>query len=147
LKGFTINRLIILFVAMLAICCGCRSIPISPNADNAWEHDLSRADSIVLDYNGSQRMIVDRETISRLANIYSNSKWETYWHTLPSNLGERTIDVQFNGTQIRRMAYTGVLWEFNNEKSDRTTPLNDSDRAWLESLFDSIPTASGKNAR
>ena len=117
---------------------GCRSVPISPNADRTWVRDLNSADKIILNRNETKRTFVDRETIQRLSNIYANSKWETYWHTLPSNLGERTIDVYLDGSKIRRMAYTGVLWEFNSNDSDRTAPLNDVDRAWLESLFDSI---------
>ena len=109
--------------------------------------DLSRADAIVLNQNGRELKFVDLETISRLTDVYAKSKWETYWHTLPSNLGERTIDVYLNGTKIRRMSYTGVLWELNQEDSDRTTPLTDADRIWLESLFQSISTANKNNAR
>ena len=127
--------------------CGCRSIPVSPNADRTWVRDLNSADQIILHRNETQQTIVDRETIKRIANIYTKSKWETYWHTLPSNLGERTIDVYSGGSKIRRMGYTGVLWEFNTNDSDRTTPLNDVDRGWLESLFDSIPSGKANSAR
>jgi hypothetical protein len=147
LKGLNISRLFIPLILTLAILGGCRSLPISPNADNTWVRDLNRADAIVLDQKGSQRTFVDPETISRLADVYAKSKWETYWHTLPSNLGERTIDIYLNGSKIRRMSYTGVLWEHNQEDSDRTTPLDEADRAWLESLFDSIQTGNGNNAR
>ncbi len=122
-------------------------MPISSNADNTWGHDLNRADTIVLNQNGRERTFVDLETISRLADIHAQSKWETYWHTLPCNLGERTIDVYLNGAKVRQMSYTGVLWEHNQGDSNRTTPLTDADRKWLESLFESISTTNGKNAK
>ena len=147
MKGFIISRSFVLPILALAIFGGCRSIPISPNADNTWARDLNSADAIVLNQNGQQLTFVDRETISRLADVYAKSKWEVYWHTLPSNLGERTIDVYLNGSKIRRMSYTGVLWEHNQEYSDRTTPLSDADRVWLESLFNSISNGDGNNAR
>jgi hypothetical protein len=45
------------------------------------------------------------------------------------------------------MSYTGVLWELDQNASDRTAPLSDADRKWIESLFDGMPTGESKIAK
>ncbi len=126
---------------------GCQSLPSSGHADQNWLHDIENADSIVLRYDKSEQEFSDRDTIKRLAEIYANSKWETYWHTLPGNLGERTIDIYSDGTNLRHMSFTGVLWENERYDSNRTASLTQTDRDWIESLFNGVSTGEPQNAR
>ena len=126
---------------------GCQSLPSSGRADQNWLHDIENADSIVLRYDKSEQEFSDRDTIKRLAEIYANSKWETYWHTLPGNLGERTIDIYSDGTKLRHMSFTGVLWENERYDSNRTASLTQTDRDWIESLFNGVSTGEPQNAR
>ena len=126
---------------------GCQSLPSSGHADQNWLHDIENADSIVLRYDKSEQEFSDRDTIKRLAEIYANSKWETYWHTLPGNLGERTIDIYSDGTNLRHMSFTGVLWENERYDSNRTASLTQTDRDWIESLFNGVSAGEPQNAR
>ena len=142
-------RLIGFTIAAAVLSVGCRSLPISPNADRTWMHDLQRADSIVLKLrgNGAERTLTDQTSLSRFSDLYSAAKFETYWHTLPGNLGERTIGIYANGEKLREMSYTGVLWERSDELDDRTARLSDADSDWLEGLFEAMKTGSSQPAR
>ena len=125
-------------VLVLTIFVGCRSLPISPNADRNWVDDFQIADKMVVTSYRVNWEITDPAVLKRLASIYSNAKFETYWHTLPANLGKQTIEVYSGDTKLRKMSYTGVLWEHSKEMADRTARLTVEDRKWLDSLFDSI---------
>ena len=125
-------------VLALIIFAGCRSLPISPNADRNWVNDFQLADKLVITSHGVNQEITDPTVLKRLAGIYSNAKFETYWHTLTATLGRQTIEIYSGDTKLRKMSYTGVLWEHSKELADRTAKLTDQDRQWLESLFDSI---------
>ena len=125
-------------VLLLTIFVGCRSLPISPNADRNWVNDFQIADKLVITSHGVNQEITDPTVLKRLAGIYSNAKFETYRHTLPATLGRQTIEIYSGDTKLRKMSYTGVLWEHSKELADRTAKLTDQDRQWLESLFDSI---------
>lgn len=117
---------------------GCSSMSSQANQD--WIADLNRTDTIVMHSNDATMSVTDDETIRRLTDIYSNAKWEPYWHTLPGNLGDRSIDLLADGERLRHFAYTGVLWENERYDSNRTATLLDADREWIEMLFDQIPT-------
>ena len=125
-------------VLLLTIFVGCRSLPISPNADRNWVNDFQLADKLVITSHGVNQEITDPTVLKRLAGIYSNAKFETYRHTLPATLGRQTIEIYSGDTKLRKMSYTGELWEHSQELADRTAKLTDQDRQWLESLFDSI---------
>ena len=125
-------------VLLLTIFVGCRSLPISPNADRNWVNDFKLADKLVITSHGVNQEITDPTVLKRLAGIYSNAKFETYRHTLPATLGRQTIEIYSGDTKLRKMSYTGELWEHSQELADRTAKLTDQDRQWLESLFDSI---------
>ena len=125
-------------VLLLTIFVGCRSLPISPNADRNWVNDFQLADKLVITSHGVNQEITDPTVLKRLAGIYSNAKFETYRHTLPATLGRQTIEIYSGNTKLRKMSYTGELWEHSQELADRTAKLTDQDRQWLESLFDSI---------
>lgn len=124
---------ILLFTPTLV---GCHSM--TSRADPNWEADLKRADAVVVRNLTAEQRLTDPDVIDRLARIYRGAKWEPYWHTLPGNLGDRTIDVFLGEAKLRHLSYTGVLWENERYDSNRTASLTDSDREWLESLFDSI---------
>ena len=125
-------------VLALIIFAGCRSLPISPNADHNWVNDFQIADKLVITSHGVNQEITDPTVLKRLAGIYSNAKFETYRHTLPAALGRQNIKIYSGDTKLRKMSYTGVLWERSKELADRTAKLTDQDREWIESLFDSI---------
>ena len=125
-------------VLLLTIFVGCRSLPISPNADRNWVNDFQLADKLVITSHGVNQEITDPTVLKRLAGIYSNAKFETYRHTLPATLGRQTIEIYSGDTKLRKMSYTGELWEHSQKLADRTAKLTDQNREWLESLFDSI---------
>ena len=125
-------------VLLLTIFVGCRSLPISPNADRNWVNDFQIADKMIIASHGVNLEITDPTVLKRLAGIYSNAKFETYRHTLPATLGRQTIEIYSGDTKLRKMSYTGELWEHSQELADRTAKLTDQNREWLESLFDSI---------
>ena len=118
----------------------------STTADKAWLVDLQRADSIVLRQNGIEKELSDEETTSRLAKIYADADWKTYWHTLPGNIGDRTIDVYLDGEKLRHLSYTGVLWENVQYDSNRTATLSKDDQQWLEFLFEATSSEDSANA-
>lgn len=141
------SRPILLLAFALSLIVGCKSMRLSPTADQNWLRDLERADSIVLRQNGFEQKLADRITIARLANIYANAKWEVYWHTIPGNFGDQTIDIYSNGTRLRRMSYTGVLWEIQRQESHRTASLSDEDCKWIESLFSFVQNGESEGVR
>ena len=149
LKGINVFRLIGLTIVTAVLSVGCRSLPISPNADSTWIQDLQRADSIVLKLReiGAEQALTDQTSLTRFSNLYSSAKFETYWHTLPGNLGERTIEIYSNGEKLRKMSYTGVLWEHSDKLDDRIARLSDADSDWLEGLFEAMKTGSSQPAR
>ena len=132
---------------LVVLTFGCRSLPVSPNADKNWIQDLQRADAIVLKFNGATQTLNDRQTIERLAAIYSSAKFETYWHTLPANLGEKSIEIYANGVELRRLSFGGVLWEHSDDLDDRTAALSERDRLWIDGLFDAMRTGNSDIAR
>ena len=141
------GRLCILTSLLIAITLGCRSLPVSPNADKNWIHDLQRADAIVLEFGGSTQTFDDRQTIERLAGIYSSAKFETYWQTLPANLAEKSIKIYADGVELRQLSFAGVLWEHSDDLDDRTARLSENDRLWIQGLFDAMRTGNSKIAR
>ena len=130
------RRLILIGAILILAPIGCRSLPISPNADRDWIHDFQRADKIVILHNRTERTINDPAIIERLTEIYTRSKFETYWHTVPNNLGKKSIEIFANDNLLRKISYTGDLWEHSPDKPDRTAKLKNDDRKWIESLFE-----------
>ena len=100
-------------VLALIIFADCRSLPISPNADHNWGNDFQIADKLVITSHGVNQEITDPTVLKRLAGIYSNAKFETYRHTLPATLSRQTIEIYSGDTKLRKMSYTGVLWELS----------------------------------
>lgn len=107
----------------------------SPGPDPHWLVDFHNADSILIRNHHSQREISDAETVNRLRTIYENAEWKPYWHTLPGNLGDRTIELLDGETKLRQFSYTGTLWETESSTENRTAKLSDADAQWIESLF------------
>ena len=128
-------------VAFVALV-GCRSI--SSRASSEWIADLSRTDTIVIRVDDATLSITDNATVRRFAEIYTNAKWEPYWHTLPGSLGDRSIDLFAEGEKLQHFSYTGVLWEIERYDSNRTATLAATDREWIEALFARIPTANSR---
>lgn len=124
---------ILLFVPLLAAVPGCLLSSRAPNPQ--WVADFQKTDSILLRSHDNQHVIADWETISRLRSIYENAKWKPYWHTLPGDLGHRTIDLYDGDNKLRHFSYTGSLWETESYTENRTAELSDSDAQWIESLF------------
>jgi hypothetical protein len=140
-------RSLLLVATLLMVVAGCRAMSGSANPDQNWLRDLERADSIILRTGEYETRLSDHETIARLANIYANANWKKYWHTLPSNLGDRTIGVYMGDVKLRHLSYTGVLWESKRYDSNRTASLSQADCEWIELLFDTVPTGNNPNAR
>ncbi len=128
-------------VAFMALV-GCRSV--SSRDSSEWIADLSRTDTIVIRVDEATLSITDNATVGRFAEIYANAKWEPYWHTLPANLGDRSIDLFAKGNKLQRFSYTGVLWENERYDSNRTAILATTDREWIEALFARVPIANPK---
>jgi hypothetical protein len=127
---------------VLAICAasnGCRSPFGRPNAK--WVEDFGRTDTIQLHSKEGSRQITDSDTVSRFRDIYLNATWKTYWHTLPGNLGDRSIDLYHGDNRLRHFSYTGTLWEIESDKV-RTAELTSVDREWIESLFEAESMAA-----
>ncbi|WP_417393681.1 hypothetical protein [Gimesia sp.] len=67
------------------------------------------------------------------------------WHTLPGNLGMRTISLCAGENKLRTFDYLGkTLWESENYNQNRTTQLSAKDSQWLDSIFASIPQSEGE---
>ncbi len=131
-------RLARLFIIpLLAAAPGCQLSSHSPNPQ--WVADFQKTDSILIRVHDTQHAILDTETIKRLQDIYENAKWKPYWHTLPGNLGDRTIDLHDGDTKLRHFSYTGSLWETESYTENRTAELSISDAQWIESLFAQFP--------
>lgn len=131
-----------MIVAVSITLLGCRSMSSRANPD--WIADLNRADTIVIRVEDASTTIVDEDTIRRFVDIYANAKWEPYWHTLPADGWERSIELMVDGEQLRDFAYTGVLWESEGYDSNRTATLAAADQQWMESLFDEISTTDAQ---
>jgi hypothetical protein len=123
----------LLIIPLLVASPGCLLSSRAPNPH--WVADFQKTDSILIRSHGSQYLISDAETISRLRNIYENAKWKPYRHTLPGNLSDRTIYLQDGDAKLRHFSYTGSLWETESYTENRTAKLSDGDRQWIESLF------------
>jgi hypothetical protein len=127
-------RLIAFILAVSPLLtCGCRLASNEPNPQ--WLIDFQRTKSLLIQNHNVERAVSDSETISRLQSIYANAKWKPYWHTLPGNLGDRTIDLLDGETPLRHFSYTGSLWETDSYTENRTAELSGTDRQWIESLF------------
>jgi len=134
-----IKRSAIVFVTLIGLAsAGCHSLPMGPNANQHWVRELQHADILVLKREGIEKEIHDPQTIARLKKIYASAKFATYWHTLPATLGKRNIEFRSNGVPLRRLSFTGLLWESSKEKGHRTAKLKEEDRIWVESLFEAV---------
>jgi len=127
----------LLILPFLLAATGCLLSSRAPNPQ--WIADLQKTDSILIRSRDKEHLISDMETINRLRSIYENAKWKPYWHTLPGNLGDRTIRLQDGDTRLKHFCYTGSLWECGSYTENRTAELSDSDRQWIESLFARVP--------
>lgn len=134
----------LLIITLLIAAPGCLHSSRAPHPQ--WVADFQKADSIIIRIHNNQHQISDAETISRLRSIYETAKWKTYWHTLPGNIGDRTIYLQDGDTRLRHFSYTGSLWETESYTENRTTELSDRDRQWIESLFALVPNEVSKEA-
>jgi hypothetical protein len=123
----------LLIIPFLVAAPSCQLSSRAP--DPQWVADFQKTDSIVIRVHGRQHLVSDAQTISRLRSIYENAKWKPYRHTLPGNLGDRTIYLQDGDTRLRHFSYTGSLWETESYTENRTAELSDGDRQWIESLF------------
>ncbi len=123
----------LLIAASLISVSGCQFSSHAPNPQ--WLVDFQNTDSILIRNHDDQCVISDAETISRLRKIYENAKWRPYCHTLPGDLGDRTIELLDGKTSLRRFSFTGSLWECKSYTENRTAELSDSDVQWIESLF------------
>lgn len=132
-----ITRSFSLFTLCLLIGShGCGAVSKRP--DPEWAKDFDKVDMIVLHRKGEAPISInDPVTIDRLRVIYNDSKWAPYWHTLPGNLGDQTIEIYDGNTKLRTFSYTGELWESESYTKNRTTELSDVDRQWIDSLFES----------
>ncbi len=130
----------LLVISLLAAATGCRLSSRAPKPN--WVADFKKADSILIRSHDNQYVISDAETISRLRNIYENARWKPYWHTLPGNLDDQRIDLQYGDTRLRHFSYAGSLWETESYTENRTAELSDSDAQWIESLFAHVPNGS-----
>lgn len=135
---------ILLTIPLLMAAPGCQFATRAPSPQ--WVADFRNTDAIVIRRNNSQNTISDVETITRLRRIYESAKWKPYWHTLPGNLGDRTIDLHRGDTKLRRFSYTGLLWETDSYTDNRTAELSESDAQWIESLFARVPTDTSSEA-
>ncbi|HBE66437.1 MAG TPA: hypothetical protein DDX19_27530 [Rhodopirellula baltica] len=126
-----------IIIPLLAAAFGCQFSSHAPNPQ--WLADFQKTDSILIRNHDQQHVIADAEAVNRLRNVYENAKWKPYWHTLPGNLGDRTIDLQNGETNLRHFSYTGSLWETESYTENRTAELSDSDARWIESLFALVP--------
>ena len=125
-----------LLIAHIAVT-GCRMASHEPKPQ--WLADFGSADAISIRKQQQQRVVSDAETIARLKDIYANVEWKPYWHTLPGNLNERTIDLLDGENRLRQFSYTGALWETESYTENRTAELSETDRQWIESLFSAVP--------
>lgn len=128
-----IHSLIFVILLGVASLAGCRSLLGRP--DEGWIDDLARTDMIELRSDDSSARLTDAADISRLNDIYTNARWETYWHTLPADVTDRKIALWSDGHELRRFSYTGSLWELNASDGVRTAKLDADDCRWLDSLF------------
>ena len=126
-----------ILMTSLLVSAGCRLGSNAPNPQ--WLADFQKTDAILIQYNNQELTVSDTETINRLQNIYTNAKWKPYWHTLPANLNERTIELREGQTKLRNFSYTGSLWESESYTKNRTAELSDTDKNWIESLFAKVP--------
>ncbi len=132
-----IHRNALVMLACLLTTLGCHTFSGRPDA--TWSADLARADAIEVRTKTGTIRITDADAIERLATIHSNATWSTYWHTLPGDLGDRSIYLLSDGKELRHFTYTGVLWESNAYDDNRMATLGATDRDWLDSLFGLIP--------
>lgn len=116
---------------------GCRLASNAPNPQ--WLTDFQKTDAVLVRKTKQELTITDSDTISRLQNIYASAKWAPYWHTLPGNLDDRTIDLLDGENKLRHFSYTGVLWETESYTENRTAELSEADRRWIESIFAMVP--------
>ena len=137
-----VARLLIILLPFAAH--GCQLSSHAPNPQ--WVADFQKANSILIRNHDNPYAISDAETINRLRSIYENAKWKPYWHTLPGNLDDRTIDLHDGDTKLRHFSYTGSLWETESYTENRTAELADTDARWIESLFARVPDHESRAA-
>lgn len=127
-------RFLTLCLMVGSLGCGA----ISKRPDPEWVADFDIADTLVLRRKDTAPIkITESATIKRFRSIYQESKWTPYWHTLPGNLGDRTIEIYDGDVRLRTFSYDGTLWESDSYTENRTAELDDDDRQWISSLFES----------
>ncbi len=138
------RAIVLMLVTVTLLTAGCRFASNAPNPK--WLSDFQRTNAILVTKNKSkdQLTISDTQAINRLRDIYANAKWQVYWHTLPGNLGERSITLLDGETEVRNFNYTGVLWESDSYTENRTAELSMADKQFIESLFDKVPDDSSR---
>ncbi|WP_145055871.1 hypothetical protein [Lignipirellula cremea] len=136
------NVLLAVFLCGAAVL-GCQTF--SGRANPAWVADLEQADSLNLRTGEFSRKITEPKAIKRFREIYTKATWKPYVATLPFDLNKHTIEIYQKRTRLRLLAFTGDLWELeedpNKESTVRTAELSDSDREWLETLFQTTPSS------
>lgn len=132
----------LMLVTVTLLTAGCRFASNAPNPK--WLTDFQRTNAILVTKNKKQDQLTisDPQAINRLRDIYAKAKWQVYWHTLPGNLGERTITLLDGETRVRNFNYTGILWESESYTENRTAELSEADKQFIESLFAKVPDGS-----
>ncbi|KAA1257299.1 hypothetical protein LF1_54480 [Rubripirellula obstinata] len=139
------KRISLLWISLLvALLPCCRSSLGRPDAD--WISDFDRTTTLTLESGDVTLELSDPSTIDRLSSIYANVSWQRYWHTLPGDVGDRSIRLTSGGDTLRTLCYTGILWESDAYDDVRTAELSDGDRDWVDSLFSRIDNAEPKVA-
>ncbi len=136
------RAIVLMLVTVTLLTAGCQLASNAPNPK--WLSDFQRTNAILVtkNKNKDQLTISDTQAINRLRDIYANAKWQVYWHTLPGNLGERSITLLDGETEVRNFNYTGVLWESDSYTENRTAELSVADKQFIESLFAKVPDDS-----
>lgn len=127
----------LIMVLLLPFTNGCQLPSRAPSPQ--WTTDFQSTDSLVIRSQKGQYTISDAETLDRLREIYTNANWNRYRHTLPADLGVRTITLQDGGTKLLQFNFTGTLWVTESYSENWTAELSDSDAEWLTALFDRAP--------
>lgn len=128
------NRLS-LWLALLAICLGCRSI--SPYPDKAIISQFESVDLLEISRDKQKIEITDPQEIQKLKQIYAEAKWSPYAATMPSGMihidckqGDKTLFSLLHGTWL-------IEWS-KDTGPVRKAKLDGEAVAWMQELTDEL---------